>query len=93
MAEFHVASRYAPLTPVTATDAAGRRVAVVPFRPTPEPAPVARHERTQAQRLDHVAAALLDDPHGFWRICDTNDAMSPDALADRPVLDLPERGR
>ena len=93
MAVFDRTSRYAELVPTEGRDAEGRSVPLVPFRPPQRPRPVARHERGQGQRLDHVAAGLLGDPHGYWRICECMDALSADALAERDVLDLPERAR
>ncbi|MEM6468165.1 MAG: LysM domain-containing protein [Planctomycetota bacterium] len=34
------------------------------------------------QRLDHIAAEYLGDPEQFWRICDANNAMSPQELEE-----------
>lgn len=93
MATFEPTSRYADQVAVTGVDAYGQEINVVPFRRSNRFRPVARHRRSQGQRLDHVAAGLLGDPHGFWRLCETNDAMSPDALTDRTSLDLPGRSR
>lgn len=92
MASFHPASRYASAVPVEGTDAYGQTVRMVPFRVAGAPAPVARYRRTAAQRLDHIAASLLGDAHGYWRICDANGAIVPDALADVATVDLPDRG-
>ena len=36
----------------------------------------------QGDRLDNIAADFLGDPTLFWRLCDANDAMRPDALTE-----------
>ena len=33
-------------------------------------------------RLDLITARTLGDPEQFWRICDANDALDPDDLAE-----------
>lgn len=38
------------------------------------------HTVLAGERLDIIAAAELGDPLAFWRLCDANDAMRPDAL-------------
>jgi hypothetical protein len=61
---------------------------------TPPPTPAAGHHRVAAgERLDHLAARLLDDPYAWWRLADANPAVEVEELdtAGR-VLDLPERG-
>lgn len=95
MAHFDRKSRYAHLVPELSTDPLGRPIAVLPI-PIERPAgttPVARIRRSEGQRLDHLAAAHLRDPNGFWRICEANDAMLPDALAEVDELDIPEPAR
>ena len=34
----------------------------------------------EGDRLDNLAAAHLDDPELFWRLCDANGALRPDDL-------------
>lgn len=44
-------------------------------------------------RLDLVAARTLGDPEQFWRICDANDALDPDDLAEpgrRLLVPMPQ---
>jgi hypothetical protein len=41
------------------------------------------HTVIDGERLDRIAAQELGDPLAFWRLCDANDAMRPDALAER----------
>ncbi|MBX3251050.1 MAG: hypothetical protein KF901_27985 [Myxococcales bacterium] len=95
MARFDRKSRYAHLTPTLGRDPLGREVAVLPtpIEPPAGTTPVARIRRGEGQRLDHLAAAYLRDPTGFWRLCEANDAMLPDALAEVDELDLPEPSR
>lgn len=36
----------------------------------------------QGDRLDNIAAHFLGDPELFWRLCDANNAMRPQALTE-----------
>jgi len=38
------------------------------------------HVVSQGDRLDDVTALYLSDPEQFWRICDANNAMDPQAM-------------
>jgi len=40
------------------------------------------HLVADGERLDRIAAAELGDAEAFWRICDANDSMRPDALTE-----------
>lgn len=51
------------------------------------------HRRQQGQRLDHLANRYLDDPAGFWRICELNDVMLPEALSERDDVAIPRKRR
>jgi hypothetical protein len=51
------------------------------------------HLRRQGQRLDHLAHRYLDDPTGFWRICELNDVMHAEMLSEALEIDIPERSR
>ncbi len=42
------------------------------------------HTVTQGERLDNIAATYLGDPGLFWRLCDSNRAMCPEALTNPP---------
>ncbi len=44
---------------------------------------VQEHRVTAGERLDHLAATYLGDPEQYWRLCDANDAVRPDALVER----------
>ncbi|HUO39693.1 MAG TPA: hypothetical protein VMU34_18470 [Mycobacterium sp.] len=85
-------SRYAgqPTYPVTLPD--GRQVsAVVPPIPTPAPL-IGYHPNAGQQRLDLVAVQFLNAPTGFWRLCDSNNAMVAGALAARALIGIPAGG-
>jgi hypothetical protein len=61
--------------------------------PKPSPAALAGyHRRLVGQRLDHIAAHYLVDATGFWRLCNANNTMFPDALANADLVGIPSRG-
>ena len=65
------------------------------FVPPPERfALLQEHVVKQGERLDNITAQYLDDPEPFWRVCDANRAMRPDALTEaigrRLRITLPE---
>ena len=49
------------------------------------------HVRKEGDRLDHLAARYLQDASGFWRLCDANGAVSPEALAAREQIAIPSK--
>ena len=44
---------------------------------------VQEHRVTAGERLDHLASTYLGDPEQYWRLCDANDTVRPDALVER----------
>lgn len=91
MAVFDPKSRYVqpPVEPYEVTDRRGRRRMALPMpEPRAEPS-VGQYLPKQGQRLDHLAAALLLDPYGYWRIAEANGALLPDALAEAERLRIP----
>jgi hypothetical protein len=52
------------------------------------------HTVVAGERLDHIAAQLLGDATLFWRLCDANNVMQPDALVEpvgrKILITLPE---
>jgi hypothetical protein len=91
MAVFGPKSRYRSATLVTAADRRGRSVvALTPVIPPAERL-LGEHLRREGQRPDHLAARYLDDPEGYWRIAELNDAMSPDVLAQAVSVKIPAR--
>jgi hypothetical protein len=47
-----------------------------------------RHAVIQGERLDNIASQFLGDPTVFWRLCDANNAMRPEALTETPGISL-----
>ena len=43
-----------------------------------------RRRLVQGDRLDNITARYLGDPLQFWRVCDANRAMRPEALTEEP---------
>lgn len=55
------------------------------FAPLPESLALLQLYRVHSgDRLDNLAAQLLGDPELYWRLCDANAAMRPDALTELP---------
>lgn len=90
---FDPKSRYAGLKTYTVKDRRGREVAVVPVPPAPDQATLGTHLLRQGERLDHLAQQYLDDPAGFWRICELNDVMLAEALTEARELPIPSKTR
>lgn len=88
---FNKKSRYADEEAYTVTDHRGRRVNVVPVPPRPEQSLRGYHVRRQGQRLGHLAATYLDDPAGFWAICEFGDVMWPEALSEADEIAIPNK--
>jgi len=89
---FMLGSRYLKMPTYTVTAANGRQVTAVSL-PLPTPAPLlGYHRRLVGQRLDHIAAVYLKDATAFWRLCDANGAVVPDALATRDMVGIPRKG-
>jgi hypothetical protein len=90
MAVFDEKSRYVKnATIYQATDRRGRKVAVLTAAKKPAQTLLGEHLRKEGQRLDHLANFYLQNPTGFWRICELHDAMLPDALAEVDILKIP----
>jgi hypothetical protein len=88
---FDNSSRYSKLVPYLVLDRRGRVVAVVAAHESAHSPILGYHKRKQGQRLDHLAARYLDDPVGYWRICDANDAMLPEAFSEARELAIPTK--
>ncbi len=54
---------------------------------------IGEHKKLDGQRLDLIAAHYLADATAFWRLCDANNSVVPDALAAHPFIAIPEKGR
>lgn len=86
---FDSKSRYHKLETYLVTDHRGQPVKVVPVPPFPNERMLGIHKMRQGQRLDHLAHKYLDNPAGFWRICEINDVMLPEALSEAPEIIIP----
>lgn len=92
MATFDPKSRYARHAGTyQVTDRRGRQVVALTAAEPPTPPELGEHLRRDGQRLDHLAHFYNDDPNGFWRIAELNDAVLPDALAEVDVVRIPRR--
>lgn len=90
MSLFDQKSRYAFNAEVyEVRDLRGRRVMALTVPDAPVQTLLGEHLRKEGQRLDHLANFYLQDPNGFWRLAELNDAMLPDALAEVDTLSIP----
>lgn len=86
-------SRYKSVPTTQARLPGGRVVACVQFPVRAVPRVLGYHQRTEEQRLDHLANYYLKDPTRFWQLCDANDCPSPQALAARALIAIPAQER
>lgn len=80
-------SRYYGLETATLETEEGQTVIFLRRRLLPPPerfALLQEHEVTEGERLDNITAHYLGDPELFWRLCDANAAMRPEALTETP---------
>lgn len=90
MAIFEAKSRYVKNASIyEVTDRRGRRVPALTVANKPVQTLLGEHLRKEGQRLDHLANFYLQDPNAFWRICELNDVMLPDALAEADIVKIP----
>lgn len=54
--------------------------------------PIGFHPRAEGERLDLIAYRYLRDPTRFWQLCEANDTVVPDALADHVLIAIPPAG-
>lgn len=79
------------MTQYEVTDHRGRTVKVVSVPAAPRLSLKGYHLLKQGQRTDHLSYLYLNDPAGFWRIAETNDAMLPEALSERSEIAIPNK--
>jgi hypothetical protein len=90
MAVFDRKSRYVKnASTYEAIDRRPRRVVALTVAEKPAQTLLGEHLRKEGQRLDHLANFYIEDPNGFWRLCELNDVMLPDALAEVDVIKIP----
>jgi hypothetical protein len=88
---FFPGSRYEKAGTYTVQEPAGAVVTVTRL-PLPRAAPLrGYHRRLEGQRLDLIAARYLADATTFWRLCDANNALVPDALAAHDLIGIPTK--
>ena len=85
---FFPGSRYRNMNTYTVKKADGSLVSVTRL-PLPAQAPLlGYHPRLQGQRLDLLASHYLFDATTFWRLCDANGAVVPDALGAHSLVGI-----
>lgn len=80
---FPINSRYYGVETAEAEGPDGRKIVHLRRRFVPAPerfATLFEHTVNEGERLDQIAAAYLDDPEQFWRVCDANGAVDPHEL-------------
>lgn len=83
--QFAATSRYNGIATATLVLGQGRSVAYLKRRFVPDARRfqlLQEHRVLQQERLDHIAAQYFGDPELYWRLCDANDAMRPQALTE-----------
>src|SRR5215216_2347909 len=83
---FPPGSRYHGIGTSVHTTPDGRSVAYIKRRFVPPPehfALIQEHGVVEGDRLDNLAYRYLGDPQQYWRLCDANGALRPDALVER----------
>jgi len=84
-------SRYKDAESYQRTDWRGRTVTVTGTPEASQEQFLGYHLRIQGQRLDHMAYRYLNNGAGFWRICDLNDVMLPEALSEASEIAIPKK--
>ncbi len=88
---FFSGSRYEKVGTTTVKKADGTVVTVTKL-PLPARNPILGfHRRLEGQSLDLIAAHYLANATAFWKLCDANNTMMPDALAVSDLVGIPRR--
>jgi hypothetical protein len=90
---FFAQSRYQNVETYIIRLSGGQNVTVVKLPLRPKPPLAGFHPRTEGQRLDLIASRYLSDACAFWRLCDADGAIVPDALASRNLIAVPVKER
>lgn len=90
---FDPKSRYLKAETYVVNDKRGRQVIVVAPPPPPDQVLLGIHLLKQGERTDLLAAKYTNDPAGFWRIAEQNDVMLPEALTEKPEVEIPVKGK
>lgn len=89
---FTPASRYFKAATYQATLPNGGVATAIVIPGPRSPAPIGYHPRSLGDRLDLLAVKYLNDPTGFWRICDANNSLAAAALEARALIGIPAVG-
>ena len=89
---FDPRSRYARAETIIVADGRGRAVAAVIAPAAPALLLLGYHIHRQGEGLDHLAARYLNDPHGYWRIAEINDAMFAEQTSELIEIAIPAKG-
>lgn len=90
---FDEKSRYKEVETYEVVDRRGRTVTVVSTPGAPGKTTLGIHSLKQGQRIDHLAKKYLDDPAGYWRICELNDVMLAETLTEAGEILIPTKRR
>ena len=90
---FPANSRYAPMAVYTVTRKDGTAVRVLRSPLPGAPLVLGYHRRLATQRLNSIASHYLSDATAFWRLCDANNTMVPDALGAADLVGVPRGAR
>jgi hypothetical protein len=85
---FQITSRYYAVQTAQIERADGKTIVYLKRRFVPSPNRfqlLQEHTVADLERLDDITGHYLSDPEQFWRICDANNAMNPEALLRDPV--------
>ena len=82
-------SRYAEAGTYEVTLVGGVIVTVTRIPRRDAQPPIGWHRRGDGERLDVIAYRFLKDPTRMWELCDTNNAITPDALAVHELIAIP----
>jgi len=86
---FFPGSRYVSLATYQFTSAGGATVQLTKLPAPGVQAVLGYYRRGGGDRLDQIAGRYLSDATQFWRLCDANGAMVPDALAAHDLIGIP----
>ena len=89
---FTQASRYLKASTYQASLPNGATVTALIIPGPRSPAPIGYHPRKVGDRLDLLSVQYLNDPTGFWRLCDANNAPVAPALEMRALIGIPGVG-
>jgi hypothetical protein len=86
---FFSGSRYASLATYQFTTVGGATVQLTKLPAPGIQAVLGYYRRSRGDRLDQIAGRYLADATQFWRLCDANGSMVPDALAAHDLVGIP----